>query len=122
MKSEKTAAQLLREMAFGRDDYKAGVRRHLIGGLNEFCKAAAGKKNGLLRWVDHWTYEADRLILIELPQALLHDTKFKNRRLAAQQEVEKVRAVEAGFRRRLTAIVARDNGLEIGRASCRERV
>ena len=53
------------------------------GALGEFYKAECAKANGLTKWVDHWTTEADRLLSFMATQVYLHPVRgFRDRRKA----------------------------------------
>lgn len=100
--------ELLSEMSYSRDDYKHKIREHLVGGLKEYCKYKCAIKNNFVTWTKHWHTEFERLIGSELLQAMLHDTKFKDKRKAVMEEIVKIKALEDGFITRASSVVMKD--------------
>ena len=100
--------ELLTEMSFSRDDYQIRVRRFLRGALKEFYKARLAEKNGLMTWVAHWDREVARLLRDELPDHLLHDTSFRDKRVAVMEVVRGLQEKDGTFRRIATNEVLSD--------------
>jgi len=107
-KSVYSLNDLLSEMSFSRDDYKKKIREHLLGGLREYCKYKCAIKNNFVTWTKHWHTEFERLIGDELLQAMLHDTKFKDKRKAAIEEIAKIKSLEDGVMSRTNAVIMKD--------------
>jgi len=107
-KSVYSLNDLLSEMSFSRDDYKKKIREHLFGGLKEYCKYKCAIKNNFVTWTEHWYAEYERLIENEMLQAMLHDTKFKDKRKAAIEEIAKIKALELGIIDRTQTVIMKD--------------
>jgi hypothetical protein len=88
------------------------VEEKVGGALLEYYKALLARGAGQKRWVEHWESEVIRLLDTELVVVLLHSTKgFKDRRKAAAEVLQQLRAVDSQYRRAAARIVKRDYGL-----------
>lgn len=87
-------------MAYDRAAFKAKLRQHLTGALGEFYKAAAVRKNGQQKYVQHWTTEVRRL-LREMGAEFSHSLRGVFDLHRAYEEVRaEIRESDARFRRR----------------------
>jgi hypothetical protein len=95
-----TAEDILTAMAYKREDFKNKVGEKVGGALFEYYKATLGSSSGQTRWVRHWRAEVQRLIETELVIVLLHPIRgFKDRKKAAREMIEDIRAIDAQYRR-----------------------
>jgi hypothetical protein len=104
---------LLKAMAYNREQFKDRVEEKVGGALLEYYKAALASLHQQTRWVEHWQSEVDRLIDTELVVVLLHSIKgFKDRKKAAQEVIEHLHGIDERYRRAAGRIVKRDYGLK----------
>ena len=107
-----TPDQLLAAMAYKREPFKNKVEEHVGGALLEHYKARLAEKNGHTKRVEHWTTEMTRLVERSVVAALVHPIRgFTDRRRAAREAFEEIKANDAAYRRVATNIVKRDFGL-----------
>jgi hypothetical protein len=96
-------------MARTRSAFKDKIVGHLSGAIGEFYKARLAAKNGQLRWVAHWSTEAERLINYTLVAEVLHTVKgFTDRRKAFAEAAKEIRRDDARYRRYAEGAVKRD--------------
>lgn len=99
---EKSDKELLREMAFSRDEWKAGVGAKMFGGLAEWYKyqfalrsgLSTDKKNGHL--VSHWHNESERLASYDIASVIDADVKFSSsgKRKAFEEQIVRIQAFD----------------------------
>lgn len=95
-------------MARDRQGFKRAIAEHLKGALGEYYKAQAGKKNGLLTYVEHWETEVTRL-LAEFAEELGHSIRgFSDRGKVLQEAIHDIQLTDAQRRRSAEREVARD--------------
>ncbi len=108
-----TAKDILKAMAYKREDFKNKVGEKVGGALFEYYKANLASTSGHSRWVQHWRSEVKRLIETELVIVLLHPIRgFKDRKKAAWEEIDKIRAIDEQYRRAAEHTIQRDYGLK----------
>ena len=101
--------QMLLEMAYPRAVFKNKLQEFVGGALGEFYKAECAKANGLTKWVDHWTTEADRLLSFMATQVYLHPVRgFRDRRKALAEALAELTAQDDGYRNYAMNTVVKD--------------
>jgi hypothetical protein len=108
-----TAEDILMAMAYKREDFKNKVGEKVGGALFEYYKATLASSSGQTRWVQHWRAEVQRLVETELVIVLLHPIRgFKDRKKAAREMIEEIRAIDAQYRRAAEQTIRHDYGLK----------
>lgn len=121
-RTETTAEDVIAAMAYRREDFKNKVGEKVGGALFEYYKATLASSSGQTRWVQHWRSEVERLIETELVIVLLHPIKgFKDRKKAAREQIEEIRAIDAQYRQAAERTLQRNYGLKKLRARITEK-
>jgi hypothetical protein len=101
--------RVLLEMAYPRAVFKNKLQEFIGGALGEFYKAECARVNGLTKWVDHWTKEANRLLSFMATQVYLHPIRgFKDRRKALAEALAELHPQDRGYRNYAMNQVVRD--------------
>jgi hypothetical protein len=87
-------------MAHNRALYKAGLAKHLKGGLREYYKACLGRKTGYMASVPAWDTEVKKL-LTAFSNAMEHAIQgFSDRGKAVQETIADVKSADERIRRK----------------------